>query len=65
MLTGQGSAGGQRRPARAYTKEDAGAKSVANQKFDALFGGPAPENEESNSKTDVEGLVADALAPAG
>ena len=36
---------------------------MANQKFDALFGGPAPQNEE-NSKVDVGAIMADGLAPA-
>ena len=35
---------------------------MANQKFDALFGGPAPQNEES-SKVDIETVMVDGLAP--
>ena len=62
MMGGQASAA-RRQPARPYAKEDAAGKSAASQKFDALFGGPAPAKAEENPKDELESMLADSLAP--
>ena len=70
MMGGPASSGGQRNNnARPYSKpnntatSDAG-KTIASQKFDALFGGDTPDPTEPGASEELEQILSESLAPS-